>query len=133
MAYILAILATFFLLLLFLAFSALETARGFRVFGASRGRLDRQVARASYIATHIDWGAFTLHMARTTAERVAHDLVHATLIAVRVAERTLTRLIRDLRERVARQNPQDASVEGSQLIATIVRFRKNLSRERKED
>ena len=130
MAYLIAIGTTFLLLIVFLALSALETARGFRILSGPRSRLDQKVERAHHIATHVDWGAFTLHLTKTTTERVLHDVVHATLIAVRVAERTLTRLIRELRERVRSANPHDAPVEGSQLIATIVRFRKNLGRER---
>lgn len=131
MTYLYAVAGSFLLLIGFLAFSWAETKSGFRIFGGLRGTLDRKVARAAFIATHIDWGSFFAHIAKSNAERAAHDAVHAVLLAVRAAERTLTRLIRNLRERVARHAPPGEPVEGSQLIATIVRFRKTLQREKK--
>lgn len=128
MAYLIAVSATFLLLIAFLALSWLETRQGARLFAGTRARLDAKTARAAYIATHIDWGSFVRHISRSTAERVAHDIVHAILVAVRATERELTRIIRVLRERVARNAPAGEKVEGSQLVATIVRFRKNLRR-----
>lgn len=130
MTYLILILGSLLLLTGFVLWSWFETQHGFRILGGVRRKLDRQVARTTFVLTHIDWGAFFAHMARTTAERVAHDVVHTTLLIVRATERTLTRLIRSLRERVARHEPSGEPVEGSQLIATIVRFRKSLKREK---
>jgi len=129
MSYLQAVLATFVLLAGFLALSAIETSRGARLFGGVRRTLDRKVGRFAFIATHVDWGSFTAHIAKTSIERIAHDLVHAILIGVRATERALTRTIRALRERVAAHEPAGEPVEGSQLIATIVRFRKTLRKE----
>lgn len=130
MSYLIAILLSLLLLVAFVLWSWLETARGFRVLPRARKRFDRQVSRTAFVLTHIDWHAFTRHVARTTLERVAHDVVHTTLVAVRAAERTLTRHIRTLRERVATHEPAREPVEGSQLIATLVRFRKSFRKQK---
>lgn len=130
MSYLIAILGSLLLLSTFVLWTWFETTRGFRVLAGPRRKLDRKVAKASFIVTHIDWGAFFAHVGKTTAERIAHDLVHTTLLIVRATERILTRLIRNLRERVARHEPNEEPVEGSQLIATIVKFRKSLRKEK---
>lgn len=130
MSYVIAILVSFALLAGFTLVSWMETRSGVRVLGGARKRLDRSVTRVSYVVTHIDWGGFFTHMAKVIAERVVHDIVHTTLVAVRATERTLTRAIRILRERIAHRTPDGPPVEGSQLIATIVRFRKNLTQKK---
>jgi len=133
MTYFIVVIVSFALLLGFLTLSWLETKSGFRIFGGMRRRFDRKVGRAAFIATHIDWESFVAHVVRSNAERLAHDVVHTVLLLVRATERTLTKLIRNLRERVANHEPQGEPVEGSQLIATIVRFRKNLRKDRPTD
>ncbi len=131
MAYLVAILVSFLILVAFLVLVRLETARGFRVLSGPRKRLDHNVARASYIARHIDWGGLITHVIVTNAERAAHDLVHGVLLLVRAVERTLTRLIRSLRERARKRAPETEPVEGSHLVAPRVRFRKSTRRQDK--
>ncbi len=130
MSYLIVILASLLLLLGFVLWSWFETTHGFRLLARPRRTFDRQVARTYFIITHIDWGAFIAHIAKITFERVAHDVVHTTLLLVRATERILTRTIRTLRERVASHESTGEPVEGSQLIATIIRFRKSLKREK---
>jgi hypothetical protein len=130
MSYLIAILVSLLLLTSFVLWSWFETRSGFRVLAGPRRVFDRQVAKTTFVIIHIDWGAFALHVGKTTLERVAHDVVHTTLLLVRATERTLTRLIRSLRERVARHDPPEDPIEGSQLIATLIRFRKSLRKER---
>lgn len=132
MSYLIVILGSLFVLVSFVLWAHLETTRGFRVGGPLRKRLDRHVSRTGFVLTHIDWHAFTRHVARTTAERVAHDIVHTTLVVVRAVERTLTRLIRSLRARVATHEPSAEPVEGSQLIATLIRFRKSFRKNKEK-
>jgi hypothetical protein len=129
MSYLIAVLVSLLVLASFLLFSSLETRYGFRVLAGPRRRFDRHVARATYVARHIDWSGFIAHIVKTTAERIAHDIVHTTLLVVRAVERILTRIIRVLRERVASRATDEPPVEGSQLIATIIRFRKSFKRE----
>lgn len=129
MSYLITILASLLLLTGFVAWSWLETRQGFRVLAGPRRRLDSKVARTVFVIQHIDWAAFFAHVARASAERIAHDAVHATLIVVRTIERMLTRNIRSLRERVQANVPEEAPVEGSQLIAMLVRFRKSFKRD----
>ncbi|MDB5195397.1 MAG: hypothetical protein JWO84_581 [Parcubacteria group bacterium] len=131
MSYLVAVLASLLLLVGFVMWSWLETRTGFRLFPRSRRRFDSKVARTAFVIRHIDWAAFFQHLARSSAERIAHDLVHTTLIVVRAMERMLTRTIRTLRERVAQSAEDGPPVEGSQLIATIVRFRKSFKRDQK--
>jgi hypothetical protein len=130
MSYLISILGSLLLLTGFVLWSWLETRSGFRLFGGTRRALDRRVSRTAFVVEHIDWAAFFAHLARSTAERLAHDVVHTTLLVVRATERTLTRLIRTLRERLAKNAPVEEPVEGSQLIATLIRFRKSLKRDR---
>ncbi len=95
----------------FLVLVSLERARGLRVAGALRNKLDKRVARAAFIAQHVDWGAFLRHLVGSAAERTAHDLAHSILRFVRTAERTLTRFVKYLRER--RGMPMDETGEES--------------------
>ncbi len=131
MSYLIAVLVTTLLLCGFIVLSSIETTSQKRLFGGTRRKFDKQVARVAYVITHIDWAAFFAHVTKSTLERVAHDVVHTTLLAVRATERSLTRAIRTLRERVATHGPDEPVHEGSQLVATIVKFRKNLTRDKK--
>lgn len=128
MSYLVTILSTLLVLLGFLLWTWVEARQGFRVLAGPRRRLDREVSRTAFIIRHIDWGAFVAHVGKSAAARVAHDIVHSLLVIVRATERTLTRAIRRLRERVASHAPANEPEEGSQLIATLVRFRRNLRR-----
>lgn len=79
--------------------TAFERKRGLRVAGVYRNKLDAKVSRAAFIATHVDWGAFTRHLLGTVLERVLHDAAHFVLRIVRTTERLLTRTVKGLRER----------------------------------
>lgn len=76
-----------------------ERSRGLRVAGEVRNKLDKKVARATFIAQHVDWGAFLRHLVGSAAERTAHDIAHSILRFVRTTERLLTRFVKYLRER----------------------------------
>jgi len=124
MSYLIAIGITAGLLVLFAGILATERKRDVRFFAATRGRLDKHTARAFYVFEHVDWGGFFSHVLKLTFERVAHDIVHGTLIFIRGAEKMLTRTIRVLRERLARRG--GARVEGFQLKETLNKFRKSI-------
>lgn len=98
----------------FLVLVSFERARGLRVAGEVRNRLDKKVARAAFIAEHVDWGAFLRHLVGSAAERTAHDLAHSVLQFVRTAERLLTRFVRYLRER--RGMPAEEAGEDSTVL-----------------
>lgn len=112
----------------FLVLTALERKRGARVFQSLRAKLDKQVGRVVFIITHVDWSAFIKHVVRTASERVAHDVVHGTLVAVRFLERLLTRAVRALRERQsgARTLPRE-SRQRLPIRETLQKFRKSLA------
>lgn len=124
MSYLILIAVTFFLFSGFLVFAGVETRRGARIFKGPRTLLDKKLHRISYIIRHIDWGGFITHVSKVVFERTAHDVVHFTLVAVRSVERTLTRVIRTLRERVAMRSSTELPAEGSPLLHTLVRFHK---------
>ncbi len=113
----------------FLLLTALETRTGSRIGEPLRKKLDRQVARLTFIATHIDWSGFAKHVVRSTFERIVHDSAHATLIAVRFMERILTRTVRSMRERragIAATHTQ--SRQRASLRETLQGFRKTLKK-----
>jgi hypothetical protein len=113
----------------FLLLTAIETRTGSRLGEPLRKKLDRHIARLTFIATHIDWSAFIKHVARSTFDRVVHDSAHATLIAVRFMERVLTRTVRSMRERragIAATHTQ--SRQKASLRETLQGFRKTLTR-----
>ncbi len=98
MAYLIFTLITLGLLGGFFILSDYEAKSGVRVFARERSRLDASVEKAEFILTHVDLGAFLREEVRHLASRVAHDIAHLTLIAVRAVERVLTNLVRHLRK-----------------------------------
>lgn len=111
MLYIILIAVALILFGGFIALTAFERKRGLRVAGAYRNKLDAKVARATFIATHVDWGAFTRHLLGTVLERVLHDVAHFVLRIVRITERLLTRTVKALRERRGITAPLETSGE----------------------
>ncbi len=114
----------------FLLLTAIEARTG-RMGGSLRVRFDSFAHRIDFIIRHVDWSALTRHLVRTGIERVLHDLVHATLVAVRFVERTLTRAVRALRERRAGR----VGVHPRQRVSvreTLRKFRTSFKRVPKE-
>ena len=109
----------------FLLLTAIEAKYG-RMGAGVRGRMDRRVARAVFIAGHIDWGGFIKHVVRTGTERVAHDSAHAVLQATRFVERLLTKAVRSLRERRMGIVVPAASRQRVSLRETLRGFKKSL-------
>lgn len=99
MLYIILIGLTLILFGGFIMLTAFERKRGLRVAGVYRNKLDTKVSRAAFVASHVDWGAFTRHLLGTVLERVLHDVAHFVLRFVRTTERLLTRTVKGLRER----------------------------------
>jgi hypothetical protein len=110
----------------FLLLTVFEAKYG-RVGGSLRGRWDRHVTRATFIAQHIDWGGFIKHVVQSFIERVAHDVAHTTLQATRFIERLLTRAVRSLRERRIGIVVPVASRQRISLRETLRGFRKSLN------
>lgn len=99
MFYLLLIAIAILLFLAFMALTLTEVRTGTRVLAVPRARLDQWVMRAEFVLEHVDWGEFTAHLVRGILARIAHDIVHVTLMAVRFIERQLTRVMRALRDR----------------------------------
>lgn len=107
----------------FLLLTGFERGRGLRVAGSFRNALDAKVARAAFIAKHVDWGAFVKHLSGTVLERVAHDIAHTVLLLVRTIERTLTRAVRSLRERRGLANEGPGTEDTAPIEALIAKAR----------
>lgn len=116
----------------FLVLTVIERRQGLRILGVWRNRLDATVARATFIVRHVDWSAFTKHLLRTGGERLVHDIAHASLIAVRMLERVLTRVVRYLRERGVRTEPLTINEpQGSVIDRTIATLRQTVRQNRR--
>jgi len=130
MVYIILIAASLILLGGFLMLAAFERGRGLRVAGELRNRFDKKVARASFIARHVDWGAFVKHLVGTVFERVLHDTAHAVLRMVRTTERLLTRTVKGLRERRGIVAPEEEKEKENVFQVGLVRVRTALKNAR---
>ena len=111
----------------FLLLTAYERTHA-RVCARMLARLDRLAGRALFIVKHVDWSGFVKHMTRSGTERVLHDLAHGVLVVVRFLERSLTRLVRVLRERRAGiLTVHSDGVARKSIRETIRTFRKTLT------
>jgi hypothetical protein len=99
MLYLVLILASMLLWMGFLGLTVVEARTGARLLENPRRALDRRVQRVSFLANHVHWGNFISHVLGSLIERIAHDIAHGTLIAVRFVEHELTRTVRYLRSR----------------------------------
>ncbi|HYE23006.1 MAG TPA: hypothetical protein VEA92_00965 [Candidatus Paceibacterota bacterium] len=131
MAYLIAIAISFLLLGGFLALTRFETGRGVRFFGSIRTRFDTGVERTSFIIRHVDWSAVLATLVRTAAARIVHDIAHASLIAVRIIERLLTRVVKYLRS--SRQQAAATSDRKKfDLRASLAQLRQTLKKAKEE-
>jgi hypothetical protein len=144
MAYLVFFLVLVLLFFGFLALTASERKRGSRLFAAAaRADFDARVARAEFVATHVDFAAFVRDTLKSGAERAAHDTAHAILQAVRWSERQLTRAVRTLRARraemaasgaqngAAQAPPADAApAQASEFARGMADFKQDLRAQR---
>lgn len=131
MAYLIAIAVSLILFGGFLLITALEGARGARLFGSGRAALDARVARVSFVLQHVDWSAFLAHLTRSGLERLLHDIAHTSLLVVRFLERELTRAVRALRSRREATLPE-AGPRPSPLAGTVTYLQKTLRSARRK-
>lgn len=130
MIYIVLIGASLILLGGFLVLVMVEQRAGTRVLATWRRSLDRRVRRAAFIATHVDWAAFTRDLTRSASERVLHDTAHSVLRMVRTLERMLTRAVKRLRERRGIPDiPEESEARPrNQFVARATRMRDSMVR-----
>lgn len=101
MALLVAILVVAALLAGFLWLTYVERARGVRVFGRARAALDAKTAHiAATLSSETAWASLRRYV-RVFADHVVHDIAHVALVVVRSVERSLTRLTRTVRTRLA--------------------------------
>jgi len=136
MAYLFAILVSLALFAGFLVLTAYERRRGFRVAGALRARLDTEAARVEFVLAHVDFASFFRAGAIAFAERVAHDIAHGVLRAVRLAEKLLSRAVRALRARRAQKYgaaPAPQPAAESSIARTVSDIKTHLRRHTRPD
>ncbi len=124
MTELILVLASLVLLAAFLILTRIEEKRGTRLFARARARLD---ARTEHAVHAIESGQASDAVARGVklgAERIAHDVAHGSLIAVRFVERTLTQAVRSLRARRAENAAPGASA--SPFASTMKDFSQEL-------
>jgi hypothetical protein len=97
MAYLIFVLVTIVLLVGFFVLSDYETRRGTRVLAQQRDQLDMSVTQIEFVLANVDIAEFLREEFKIIAERIAHDVAHISLTAVRAVERVLTRFVRRLR------------------------------------
>jgi hypothetical protein len=132
MLYLAAILLTVLLFSGFIVVTGVEQKRGVRYFEGERAELDRTVRRAAFVFEHVDFASFLRHFVVSSAETIAHEGAHLTLLGVRFLERELTSAVKNLRGR--RAVPAEAvSAPASPFVATIATFKHRLRTERKEN
>lgn len=124
MANLLFILVSYVLLAGFFMLSAYEGRRGTRVFNGSRTKLDQNVKKIEFILEHVDLGAFLLEELRRLMARLGHDIAHLSLMAVRAAERLLTRIVRHFRTQHAVDVTPRESTRG--YVKTLSDFKDRL-------
>lgn len=132
MSVLIAFLVAVGLLVLFLLLTAFETGKGVRILAPLRTRFDKQVSRFAFVARHVDFGAFIMHVIKAVGRRVAHDVAHITLIVVRAVERFLTRTVRYLRSRMQHTRIERVSENRSPFVETISYFKATLKETSKE-
>ena len=74
MLYLILILASIGLFAAFLGLTVLEARSGARVLASQRVKLDKIIAQYTFIAKHVDWGAFVKSALQSAFERVIHML-----------------------------------------------------------
>jgi hypothetical protein len=128
MAYLIAIAVLVTILVAFLVLVSFERSSGKRLFAGRRYTLDGKVERVNFVLRHVDWGAFSADVARSTLERTVHDIAHGSLLATRALERFLTRVVRTLRTRRDVPLPPPSV---SRTTATVTYLKRAVKRTRK--
>ncbi|MEK7101828.1 MAG: hypothetical protein AAB882_01600 [Patescibacteria group bacterium] len=124
MAPLIFILVTLALLGGFFVLTDYEVRRGTRFFAQKRARLDHTVERVQFVLGHVDIGAFVRDEIRHLAHRIAHDIVHLSLVIVRAIERLLTRVIRYFHTRQAADTAPRENVR--EFVKTLADFKDSL-------
>ena len=109
----------------FILLTVREARQGSRMlFPDSRAALDAAASRFLLVVTHEDFGSYARHAVMTIVGRIAHDIAHGFLVAVRATERLLTRLVRYLRNR--KTPPFTESRASSTFVRHISEFKQSL-------
>lgn len=132
MIYFIAITMSIGVCVGFLALTRFEMRRGgVRYMATRRHMLDVEVDRWKSAVEHIDVPVMVNGAVRTLSARLAHDVAHGTLVAVRFIERMLTRAVRALRMHHATTVISTTAHPSSDFVATMKDFKEELRNGRK--
>lgn len=100
-----------------------------------RERLDTTVLHAGIVLRSFDMGALTLHSIKSAWRVVLHEITGITLLTVRFLERSLTRLMKRMRQARAEEVLKDDKNTPSSFIEAIktVKEEAKLESERSSD
>lgn len=122
MAYAIAILVFFTLLVLFLLMTAKEAQSGVRMFARTREAWDVGLRESTETFRTINVSLLLSHSARSFIEELAHEVAQVALAAIRATERTLVRAMHGLQ--ASRQSVK--TLMAKQHIEEVVqRFKKS--------
>ncbi len=114
------------LLVGFLLLTRYEGRRGTRIFARARAGLDSRTEEIGRKLASGEAGDALVRNMRLGAERLAHDIAHLVLIAVRFVERTLTQAVRTLRARRAENAPSAPATPASPFANSMKDFGQEL-------
>lgn len=126
MTALILMVSTLALLVGFLLLTRYEMRRGVRVFARARARLDTRTADVGRRIESGEAADVLVQSVRQVGERLAHDVAHVTLIAVRFVERTLTQAVRTLRARRAENAPKGVETPASPFASSMKDFGQEL-------
>ena len=125
MTYVILTSASLAVFIGFYALTVVEVRRGERlVLSSARSALDTKLRRIAFILANVDFAAFVREESLRIVTRAAHATAHVSLRAVRVAERTLSRLVRRLRMHQALDTTPSAQVR--EFVQTLSDFKSRL-------
>ncbi len=124
MAYLIFVGTSLVLLVGFFVLTWYEEKRGVRYQEPQRASIDSKVKRIEFIATHVDFAAFTREESYRILSQVGHVTAHFSLQTVRAVERLLTRLVRHLRTK----HPVEVRPAGEtrEFVKTLSDFKERL-------
>ncbi len=93
MVFLILLILLILLLIGFLFLTAREAKTGHRLFGGWRTSLDTKMRGVEATLTHTPPSRVIVQVARTLVRNLLHEVAHVALVAIRVIERALTRLV----------------------------------------
>ena len=121
MGYLIAVIISVTLLVLFLLLTAREAHTGTRLFGNVRSALDERLRDTAFFVRQINLALILAHAVRSFLEHLAHEVVQVVLAGVHALERLLIRTIHTLQRRKESVKTLHAETHLEEVVTTIKR------------